>query len=84
MTIIWLLLRWLCADIRSHSPSKPVLVFVSSRRQTRLTALDLVAMLALEGNPKQWLHMPEAEVRFLCKYSIFNPVLLWIVEIYLV
>jgi len=25
-----------------HSPTKPVLVFVSSRRQTRLTALDLI------------------------------------------
>uniref|UniRef100_A0A8C5UKZ0 Activating signal cointegrator 1 complex subunit 3 n=1 Tax=Malurus cyaneus samueli TaxID=2593467 RepID=A0A8C5UKZ0_9PASS len=28
--------------IRSHSPAKPVLIFVSSRRQTRLTALDLI------------------------------------------
>ncbi len=25
-----------------HSPTKPVLIFVSSRRQTRLTALDLI------------------------------------------
>ena len=31
------------AAIRTHSPDKPVLVFVSSRRQTRLTALDLIA-----------------------------------------
>uniref|UniRef100_A0A673AIY4 U5 small nuclear ribonucleoprotein 200 kDa helicase n=1 Tax=Sphaeramia orbicularis TaxID=375764 RepID=A0A673AIY4_9TELE len=31
--------------IRSHSPAKPVLIFVSSRRQTRLTALDLIAFL---------------------------------------
>uniref|UniRef100_A0A665WS52 U5 small nuclear ribonucleoprotein 200 kDa helicase n=1 Tax=Echeneis naucrates TaxID=173247 RepID=A0A665WS52_ECHNA len=31
--------------IRSHSPAKPVLIFVSSRRQTRLTALDLIAYL---------------------------------------
>uniref|UniRef100_A0A8C5ESZ6 Activating signal cointegrator 1 complex subunit 3 n=1 Tax=Gouania willdenowi TaxID=441366 RepID=A0A8C5ESZ6_GOUWI len=41
--------------IRSHSPAKPVLIFVSSRRQTRLTALDLIAYLATEDNPKQWL-----------------------------
>ncbi|KAK2190751.1 hypothetical protein NP493_71g05055 [Ridgeia piscesae] len=48
--------------IRTHSPAKPVLVFVSSRRQTRLTALDLIAYLAAEDNPKQWLHMEELEV----------------------
>lgn len=49
-------------DIKSHSPKKPVLIFVSSRRQTRLTALDLIAYLAAEENPKQWLHMPETEI----------------------
>ena len=30
------------AAICTHSPDKPVLIFVSSRRQTRLTALDLI------------------------------------------
>lgn len=30
------------ASICTHSPTKPVLIFVSSRRQTRLTALDLI------------------------------------------
>lgn len=48
--------------IRSHSPAKPVLIFVSSRRQTRLTALDLMAFLATEDDPKQWLHQDEREV----------------------
>jgi len=48
--------------IRQHSPAKPVLVFVSSRRQTRLTALDLIAYLAAEDDPKQWLHMSEQEM----------------------
>ena len=51
-------------DIKLHSPDKPVLVFVSSRRQTRLTALDLIALLASEDDPKQWLHMPEQEVEY--------------------
>lgn len=51
------------AAIRTHSPTKPVLVFVSSRRQTRLTALELISFLAAEDNPKQWLYMPETEVR---------------------
>ena len=32
------------------------------RRQTRLTALDLISCLAAESNPKQWLHMPESEM----------------------
>lgn len=40
-----------------------MLIFVSSRRQTRLTALDLIAFLAADDNPKQWLRMPESEVR---------------------
>ncbi|XP_056902456.1 activating signal cointegrator 1 complex subunit 3 isoform X2 [Takifugu flavidus] len=48
--------------IRSHSPAKPVLIFVSSRRQTRLTALDLIAYLATEDNPKQWLHHDERQI----------------------
>lgn len=38
-------------------------MFVSSRRQTRLTALDLIAFLAAEEDPKQWLHTDEAELQ---------------------
>ncbi|XP_059178780.1 activating signal cointegrator 1 complex subunit 3-like [Physella acuta] len=52
--------------IKTHSPRKPVLVFVSSRRQTRLTALDLIAYLAAEENSKQWLHMPEEDIELIC------------------
>lgn len=59
--LIWLK-PFFVAAIKTHSPEKPVLVFVSSRRQTRLTALDLIAFLAAEDNPKQWLHMEEMEV----------------------
>jgi len=29
--------------IKTYSNKKPVLIFVSSRRQTRLTALDLIS-----------------------------------------
>lgn len=50
--------------IKTHSPNKPTLIFVSSRRQTRLTALDLIAFLALEDNPRQWVHIAEEEVIF--------------------
>jgi len=48
--------------IRQYSPATPALIFVSSRRQTRLTALDLIAFLAGEDNPKQFLHLPEDEM----------------------
>ncbi|CAL4069160.1 unnamed protein product, partial [Meganyctiphanes norvegica] len=48
--------------IKQHSPEKPVLVFVSSRRQTRLTALDIMGYVVTESNPKQWLKMPEHEM----------------------
>eukprot|EP01125_Pyxidicula_operculata_P022548 TRINITY_DN928_c0_g1_i3.p1 TRINITY_DN928_c0_g1~~TRINITY_DN928_c0_g1_i3.p1 ORF type:complete len:2094 (-),score=618.62 TRINITY_DN928_c0_g1_i3:183-5534(-) len=48
--------------ILSHSPLKPVLVFVSSRRQTRLTAMDLIQYAVSDENPKQFLHMSEEEL----------------------
>ncbi len=48
--------------IKTYSPDKPVLIFVSSRRQTRLTAFDLVSFVATEGHPKQWLHLTEQDV----------------------
>ncbi|KAJ1897846.1 activating signal cointegrator 1 complex subunit 3, partial [Kickxella alabastrina] len=39
----------------------PVLIFVSSRRQTRLTAQDLIAFCGVEDNPRHLLHMDDAE-----------------------
>ncbi|XP_017789582.1 PREDICTED: activating signal cointegrator 1 complex subunit 3 [Habropoda laboriosa] len=48
--------------IKQHAPSSPSLVFVSSRKQTRITALDLIAYLVAEVNPKQWLNMLEEEL----------------------
>lgn len=50
------------AAIQTYAPTKPVLVFVSSRRQTRLTALDLIAYAAADERPQQFVHMPEAEL----------------------
>ena len=50
------------SSITMYSPEKPTLVFVSSRRQTRITAFDLMAYLGSEHNPKQWLHMDEADM----------------------
>jgi len=56
------------AAIQTHSPNKPVLVFVSSRRQTRLTALDLIAFSAADGNPRKWLHMNDSELQSALKH----------------
>uniref|UniRef100_T1PKB2 Sec63 Brl domain protein n=1 Tax=Musca domestica TaxID=7370 RepID=T1PKB2_MUSDO len=49
--------------IRSYSPTDPAIVFVSSRRQTRLTALDLITFVAGDENPKQFLNMEEYEMQ---------------------
>jgi replicative superfamily II helicase len=48
--------------ILSHSPNKPVLVFVSSRRQTRLTANALVAHCVNDGFPRRFVQCPEDEL----------------------
>ena len=53
--------------IQLHSPSKPVLVFVSSRRQTRLTALDLIAFSAADGDPRKWMGMEESMLQSVLK-----------------
>lgn len=45
------------------SPDKPVLVFVASRRQTRLTALDLISLCARADNPRRFVRMPEEEAQ---------------------
>ena len=50
------------AAIQTHSPTKPVLIFVASRRQTRLTALDLIAYAAADLRPRCFLRMPDDEI----------------------
>ncbi|KAG0625562.1 hypothetical protein M758_2G065100 [Ceratodon purpureus] len=50
------------AAITTHSPFKPVLIFVSSRRQTRLTALDLIQYTSADERPRQFLSMTEDEM----------------------
>lgn len=48
--------------IKQHSPNKPVLIFVASRRQTRLTALDIIHLCGMEENPRRFLKMSEGEL----------------------
>ena len=48
--------------IKSHSPEKPVIVFVASRRQTRLTARDLINFCGMEDNPRRFVRMSEDDL----------------------
>ncbi|KAK3687651.1 activating signal cointegrator 1 complex subunit 3 [Podospora appendiculata] len=49
--------------ILNHSPTKPVIVFVPSRRQTRLTAKDLINLCGMEDNPRRFLSMDEDDLQ---------------------
>lgn len=49
--------------VKNHSPEKPVIVFVPSRRQTRLTAKDLINFCGMEDNPRRFLHMDEDDLQ---------------------
>ena len=42
--------------IKTHSPRKPVIVFVPSRKQTRLTTIDLLTYAAADNTPDCFLH----------------------------
>ncbi|ORY79832.1 antiviral helicase SLH1 [Protomyces lactucae-debilis] len=53
------------AAIKTHAPNKPVLIFVSSRRQTRLTAQDLITLCGNEDNPRRFMHMPDEELEMI-------------------
>jgi len=51
------------AAITTYSPHKPVLVFVSSRRQTRLTGIDLISFCVQDNNSHKFLHMTAPELK---------------------
>jgi activating signal cointegrator complex subunit 3 len=52
--------------IKQHGSGKPVLIFVSSRRQTRLTSVDLISLIYSDtsngGNFTQFLNCPSREI----------------------
>ena len=43
-------------SICRHSPKKPVVIFVPSRKQTRLTAVDILTFCAADLQPHRFLH----------------------------
>ena len=43
--------------IMGHSPNKPAIVFVPSRKQSQLTAIDIMTYIAASGNPEMFLQI---------------------------
>eukprot|EP00211_Chloroparvula_japonica_P000559 CAMPEP_0119126784 /NCGR_PEP_ID=MMETSP1310-20130426/5571_1 /TAXON_ID=464262 /ORGANISM="Genus nov. species nov., Strain RCC2339" /LENGTH=1688 /DNA_ID=CAMNT_0007116969 /DNA_START=54 /DNA_END=5120 /DNA_ORIENTATION=+ len=50
-------------SICTYSRNKPVLVFVASRRQTRLTAQDLISLSNADENPPQFMNMKDLQLQ---------------------
>jgi activating signal cointegrator complex subunit 3 len=50
------------AAIRQYAPDRPSLIFVASRRQTRLTAFDIISFAAGDENPKAFLGCDDAYI----------------------
>ena len=60
-------------SILKHSPRKPVIVFVPSRKQTRLTAIDLLTYAAADNQPDRFLHAePQVKYLFVFQYQCSN------------
>uniref|UniRef100_A0A0A9VVD3 Activating signal cointegrator 1 complex subunit 3 n=1 Tax=Lygus hesperus TaxID=30085 RepID=A0A0A9VVD3_LYGHE len=49
--------------INEKSPTQPIIVFVSSRRQTRNTALAIIGFLMIDGETSKWVHMDAAQMQ---------------------
>lgn len=58
--------------IRQYAPDSPALVFCSSRKQTRLTAFDLITYLVTDSDPKQWLHCDEDNIALIIS-NVLDP-----------
>jgi len=48
--------------ILKHAVKKPVIVFVPSRKQTRLTAIDILTFCAADMQPNRFLHTSESKL----------------------
>lgn len=48
--------------ILKHALKKPVIVFVPSRKQTRLTAIDILTFCAADMQPNRFLHTSESKL----------------------
>ena len=56
--------------IIKHAPKKPVVIYVPSRKQTRLTAIDILTFCAADNQPNKFLHCKEEDLKpYLAKMS---------------
>uniref|UniRef100_A0A8D8QH49 U5 small nuclear ribonucleoprotein 200 kDa helicase n=3 Tax=Cacopsylla melanoneura TaxID=428564 RepID=A0A8D8QH49_9HEMI len=49
--------------VLKHSAHKPVIVFVPTRKNARLTAIDLLTYAAAEGKPNRFFHADEDDIK---------------------
>jgi len=49
--------------ILKHAPRKPTIVVVPSRKQTRLTAIDLLTYAAADNEPDRFLHAEQEDIQ---------------------
>eukprot|EP01027_Heterolobosea_sp_BB2_P011038 GEZU01016104.1.p1 GENE.GEZU01016104.1~~GEZU01016104.1.p1 ORF type:complete len:2151 (-),score=711.87 GEZU01016104.1:145-6597(-) len=49
--------------IKNHSAGKPTIVFVSSKKQARVTAVELITACAGDEDPKRFLHVEEDDLK---------------------
>merc|ERR1711892_729200 len=54
--------------ISRHAKERPALIYVPSRKQTKLTAIDLLAYAAADGKPNRFLHVPTDELEPFMKH----------------
>ena len=50
-------------SICKYSPKRPAIIFVPSRKQTRLTAVDLLTFCAADMQPQRFLHCAEEDLQ---------------------
>ncbi|XP_008558910.1 U5 small nuclear ribonucleoprotein 200 kDa helicase [Microplitis demolitor] len=49
--------------ILRHAPHKPIIIFVPTRRQARLTAIDILTFAAAEGQSSKFFHAEESDIK---------------------
>ena len=59
--------KYVYQGIKQQSKGKPVIIFVSDRKQARITALNLLTMTYSDNKPKQFLSLSDEEIEQISK-----------------
>ncbi|XP_045467898.1 putative U5 small nuclear ribonucleoprotein 200 kDa helicase [Harmonia axyridis] len=49
--------------ISRYSPHKPIIIYVPTRKQARITAIDLLTSASAEGQPNRFFHADEEDIK---------------------